>query len=156
MGIMSFSAEPIPHVMELLEKYYKGGSVLDFGCGTGRYVDCFDRRGYLGVDGFDTNIDYCKKQWPDREFILADLETWKPPVYDRFVSGTSEEEQKFDYLFSSVSMEQLDKLPMNWAKTYILVEPIGFKHNYIDIYKPQEVIGLRGAEDVLKFMVSNV
>lgn len=143
MGIMSFSAQPIPHVMELLEKYYKGGSVLDFGCGTGRYVDCFDRRGYLGVDGFDTNIDHCKKTWPNREFILADLETWEP-------------KEKFDYLFSSVSMEQLDKLPMNWAKTYILVEPIGFKHNYIDIYKPQEIIGLRGAEDVLKFMVSNV
>jgi len=143
MGIMSFSAEPIGHVIELLEKYYHGGSVLDFGCGTGRYTNQFDRSGYLGVDGFDTNIDYCKKTWPDRDFLLADLETWKP-------------KQKFDYLFSSVSMEQLDNLPKNWAKTYLLVEPIGFKHDYIDIYKPQEVIGIHGAESVLKFMVCHV
>lgn len=143
MGIMAFSAQPIPHVVELLEKYYKGGSVIDFGCGTGRYVDQFDRRGYLGVDGFDTNIDFCKKQWPDRDFLLEDLETWKP-------------KEKFDYLFSSVSMEQLDNLPTGWAKTYLLVEPIGFKHDYIGIYNPREVIGLRGAEDVLKFMVCDV
>jgi len=141
MGVMSFSAEPVPHVIELLSKHYKGGSVLDFGCGTGRYTDIFDEDGYLGVDGFPGNISWCEANWTEREWLLADLETWKP-------------DKKFDYLFSSVSMEQLENLPMGWAQTYLLVEPIGFKHDYVGIYKPQEVVEIKDAEDVLKFMVA--
>jgi trans-aconitate methyltransferase len=142
MGTMYFAAQALPQVISLIQKYYKGGSVLDYGCGTGRYTDYFDEDSYLGVDGYPQNIDFCKSNWPKRKFELADLEDWKP-------------KKKFDYLFSSVTCEQIANLPdlRKFAKTVILVEPIGFKHDYTGRFKPSVSVGLEGAEAVLRFMV---
>lgn len=141
---MCFSAQPLPPVIQAIQKYYKGGSVIDYGCGTGRYTDYFDVDGYLGVDGHDGNIDFCKSNWPKHKFELADLEEWKP-------------KKKFDYLFSSVTCEQIDNLPdlRKFAKTLILIEPVGFKHDYIERFNPEIVYGLEGAEQVVKIMVCN-
>ena len=140
---MQFQAQPVPSVIKFLQEHYKGGSVLDYGCGTGRYVDYFDENGYLGVDGYPQNIEFCKSNWPTYKFLLQDLEGWVP-------------KKKFDYLFSSVTCEQIDNLPdlRKFAKTVILVEPIGFKHDYITRFKPTIIEGIKGAEAVLKFMVS--
>jgi len=123
MGTMSFSAQPIPSFVAFIKEHYKGGTVLDLGCGTGRYTDCFPADMYTGIDGHPGNISFCGATWPDRKWILADLEEWKP-------------KEKYDYLISSVTMEQLDNLPMGWAKHYIMIEPRGHKHNYQEIYKP--------------------
>lgn len=144
MGIMQFQAQPIPSVIKFLQEHYKGGSVIDYGCGTGRYTDYFDIKGYLGVDGYPQNIDFCRTEWPKHKWELADLEEWKP-------------KKKFDYLFSSVTCEQIEKLPdlREFAKTLLLVEPIGFKHDYIKRFSPHIIEGVEGAEAVLKLMVVN-
>ncbi len=139
---MYFSAQALPQVIKLLQKYYRGGSIIDYGCGTGRYTDYFDIDGYLGVDGWPQNIEFCQRNWPKHKFELADLEEWKP-------------KKKFDYLFSSVTCEQIKKLPdlRKFAKTLLLVEPIGHRHDYIKRFAPQVIIGIEGAEKVMKFMV---
>jgi len=131
MVIMYFDAQPIPQVQEFIEKHYKGGSVIDYGCGCGRYTDCFPADSYVGVDGHEGNISFCKSKWPDRKFELRDLETWKP-------------KKKYDYLFSSVVFDQIENLPVGWAKHYILVE----NGKYTEWFKPKENIGLSGAEEV--------
>jgi SAM-dependent methyltransferase len=134
MGTMYFDAEPIPEVEAFIKKHYKGGTVLDFGCGCGRYAHCFPDDMYTGVDGYMENIKFCKQTFGGK-FLLKDLETWKPT-------------KRYDYLFSSVTMEQLENLPMDWADNYILVEPMGLKHNYQEIYKPEVDEGLSAAKEV--------
>ena len=115
MGIMYFDSNPIPEVQEFIKEHYKGGSVIDYGCGCGRYTDCFPISDYLGVDGHGGNIEAAKSNHLRYKFELHDLETWYP-------------RKKYDYLFSSVSMEQISKLPKGWAKHYVLVEPRGGIH----------------------------
>ena len=129
---MQFSAQAIPEVISFISEHYKGGSVIDYGCGTGRYTNCFPASKYVGIDGSPENIAYCQKTWPDRTWILADLEKWTP---NRTIP--------FEYLFSSVVFDQVKNLPKDWAKTYILIEP----KKYEDIYKPQINIPLDRSND---------
>jgi len=131
MGVMYFDAQPIEQVNEFIKKHYNGGTVIDFGCGCGRYTECFPADKYIGVDGHEGNISFCKSNWPDRKFEIHDLETWKP-------------KKKYDLLFSSVVFDQLENLPVGWAKNYILIE----NGKYTDTFKPQVNDGLKGAEEV--------
>lgn len=141
MGIMYFSAQPIPEVIEFINKHYKGGSVLDYGCGTGRYTKCFKSASYVGVDGHKGNIGACRDLFPDYHFELHDLETWKP-------------KKKFDYLFSSVAMEQVKNLPKDWAKTYILIEPTTEGcHDYAGIYKPKINEPMNASHEGIRMMI---
>lgn len=142
MGIMSFSAEPTKDTLDFIKEHYDGGTVLDYGCGTGRYTDCFPADKYVGIDGHPENIEFCKKKWPDRKWILTDLEEWLP-------------DKKYDNLFSCVVMEQIDKnLPFGWAKRYMLVEPVckDCWHDYPETYKPYYNEG-QGTEKVLRNML---
>ena len=134
MGVMYFDAQPVPDVVKFIREHYKGGTIIDFGCGCGRYTNLFPKDKYLGVDGYGDNIRAAKDLHPGYKFEVHDLETWKP--------------EHFDYLLSSVTMEQLDNLPMGWADNYILIEPIGYKHDYQKIYKPNVDEPLMGLEDL--------
>ena len=109
-----------PEVEKLLEEHYKGGSVLDIGCGSYRYKDCFDEDGYVGID----------------KLHGTPIEDFKAP------------KKKFDYVFSSVVLEQLKEVPdlKKWGKKLILVEPTrangwilgeNLKHDYLEIFKPK-------------------
>jgi len=128
MGIMEFDSKPIGEVRAFIEKNYRGGTIIDYGCGCGRYTDMFPKDKYLGVDGHKGNIENCKKKYPGYKFELHDLETWKPKQYD--------------CLFSSVVFDQIENLPKDWAKHYILIE----NEKYKEIFKPQidEPLGTEG------------
>lgn len=144
MGIMAFQSQPIPEVVEFIKRHYRGGTVLDYGCGTGRYTKCFPEDKYTGVDGYRPNIDYCMEKWPDRRWVYEDLEKWKP-------------DKRYDYLFSSVVMEQVKNLPMGWAKTYILIEPTteGCK-DYVSIYKPHINESMNASREGIRMMVCSI
>jgi len=130
---MPFSAEPMPEVEEFIKKHYKGGSVIDFGCGAGRYAHCFDS--YTGIDGHEGNIKLAQANYPDKTFILADLETFFP-------------HEKYDNLFSSVVFDQVANLPKGWAKKYILIEPTKYESEFkILVKEPLQNISMMVAED---------
>ena len=131
MGIMYFDAQPIPEVVEFIREHYKGGSVIDFGCGTGRYADCFPDDMYLGIDGHEKNIEVAKRLHPNKQFAVANI--------DQPNKG-----RKYDYLFSSVVLDQLKNLPKGWAKTYILIEP----EKYEKQFKPKVSEVLRSAPTI--------
>ena len=73
--------------------FFKGGSepcgragefrILDAGCGNGRLVRWLDEKlgnenyGYLGVDGSAGLLVHAKKNFPEREFVQADLTEFK-------------------------------------------------------------------------------
>lgn len=135
MGIMQFDAQPIQEVIAFVKKHYKGGTILDYGCGCGRYANCFPEEEYTGVDGYRGNVDFCMETWPDRRWEYQDLETWKP-------------KKKYDYLFSSVVLDQVENLPLGWAKNYILIE----NKKYIKIFKPKIDEPLDGSEETRKML----
>jgi trans-aconitate methyltransferase len=105
---MYFDAQPIPDVIRFIKDNYTGGTILDYGCGCGRYTQYFPKDKYLGVDGHKDNIKTARKLYPDYKFELHNLEKWKP--------------EKFNNLFSSVVFDQVEKLPHGWADKYILIE----------------------------------
>lgn len=123
---MPFDCQPITQVQEFIKKNYKGGTVLDFGCGCGRYADCFPADKYTGVDGHEGNVSNAKGFYPDHTFLLHDLNKWKPA-------------KKFDYLFSSVVFDQVIKVPKGLARTYILIEPAKYEKEFkLKVNEPLE------------------
>lgn len=127
--IMYFDAQALPCVEEFVKKHYKGGTVIDFGCGCGRYTHLFPDDMYLGVDGHEGNIQAAKKRYPNKQFAFANLED-------------GHKGRKFDYLFSSVVFDQVENLPKGWAKNYILIEP----SKYAETFKPQINEPVTGSE----------
>lgn len=141
MGIMYFDSQPIPEVDAFIKKHYKGGSVIDYGCGCGRYAHCFPDDVYIGIDGHEGNIKAAKKLHPNKEFVCTDLEEW--------VQGYI----TIDNLFSSVVFDQIEKLPIGQADKYILVE----NKKYRDKFKVIVDEGLKGSEETrLMVCVDNV
>lgn len=117
MGIMYFDSNPIVSVQDFIKEHYQGGTIIDFGCGCGRYTEMFSPKDYLGVDGHEGNIRAARELHPDYHFELHNLEEWEP-------------KKQYDYLFSSVVFDQVERLPKGWAKTYILVEPSKYAEEF--------------------------
>jgi SAM-dependent methyltransferase len=131
MGIMYFDSNPIPEVEAFVNEHYDGGTVLDFGCGCGRYAHLFPDDKYMGVDGHEGNIKAARKRYPKKKFIHHDLEVATP------------EFTHFDYLFSSVVFDQMQEMPIGWADKYILVE----NKMYKDKFNVEVDEGLKGSKE---------
>lgn len=66
---------------------YTGGSVLDVGCGTGRFLDwnALDP-GYVGIDPSSGMLDQMRKKHPDAKTVMTRLETfWSPNKFDNII-----------------------------------------------------------------------
>lgn len=52
-----------------------GGSVIDFGCGTGRLTDYFNKKGYrtIGVDLSEKMLEIARSKYPHIEFMRGDM-----------------------------------------------------------------------------------
>ncbi len=47
--------------IKVIEKYFKGGKIVDIGCGTGKNVEAFSRFGEVwGIDNSDEALKFCK------------------------------------------------------------------------------------------------
>lgn len=47
---------------KIIEKYFKGGKIIDIGCGTGKNVEAFSSYGEVwGLDNSEEALKYCKK-----------------------------------------------------------------------------------------------
>lgn len=75
-GLKWFGEKPSPIVLEILKKYYKGGMILEIGCGEGRDAGNLLEAGYdlLATDVSEEVISFCRKQWPEyaRSFRVLD------------------------------------------------------------------------------------
>ena len=63
-------------VLKLVSKYQlKGGSVLDVGCGTGRYTELFRKAGLdaFGIDLSKTAISKAIDSFPECNFMISDI-----------------------------------------------------------------------------------
>lgn len=52
----------------------KGKRVLDIGCGIGRISKVFEKADYIGVDFAGNLINYAKKTYPDKRFLVGEFE----------------------------------------------------------------------------------
>jgi SAM-dependent methyltransferase len=50
--------------------------VLDVGCGTGEFCDLFDPGTYVGVDIYQSYVDFARRRRPKYRFECADMATW--------------------------------------------------------------------------------
>jgi len=108
-------------------------SVLDIGCGDGRFTSFLKDFDYLGVDISQKNIDVCKKNHPKTRFECADLTKW-------------DTKKKYDVVFSWVALQHINPLQFDelarkiskWGKYIILCEHVEepgendylWKHDY--------------------------
>ena len=62
----------------LKEKNFTG-NIVDLGCGNGRDVDVFNRKGFkvLGIDKSEENIKNAKRNFPNYKFEIQDIEKLK-------------------------------------------------------------------------------
>lgn len=100
-------------------KELKPKTLIDLGCGTGRWADLLPVDDYTGIDFSEQLISEAKENHPDKKFINQDILTYVP-------------EQKYDVAFTFASLlhippKQLDeyiKAIKKIAKKAVFVEPI--------------------------------
>ena len=61
---------------ELLKQNNFKGEVIDFGCGNGRDVNCFNKKGFIsrGIDNNSDNLALAKNSFPSLKFEFQDIE----------------------------------------------------------------------------------
>ena len=95
--------EMVPMILKLIQPK----SVVDFGCGIGTFIKCFQDKGVekvLGIDGSWVNQDLLKQYMNPEDFKETDLE--KPITLD----------QKYDLV---ISLEVAEHLQENAADTFV-------------------------------------
>lgn len=87
-----------PKMRELADTVEEGNSILDLGCGNGRLLEAFKGKNikYLGLDNSEELIRLAKKNYPDKEFRVADA-----------VNLESISEDNFDYIFCLAVLQHI-------------------------------------------------
>jgi hypothetical protein len=79
--------------MEMISNHilsmFKDATVLDVGCGYGRYCELFDKDKYLGIDFSEEMIKLARKKYPAYRFEVADHRTYVPEKTDVIFSVMS-------------------------------------------------------------------
>lgn len=100
-------------------------SVIDVGCGDGRWSEFFEGKEYLGIDISSKLVKYAQKKYPDRKFVDTSLEDLKADKkYDLAFCYT---------VFEHIKEEDMEKAVQSLkkvAKKAILVEPINIDTKY--------------------------
>ena len=88
--------------MNVIKKYVTGGKILDFGCGTGKFVELLSFDQYIGVDINFDNIHAAKAHYSKEKNVV-------------FVSNEefSQIETKFDCIILSAVIEHFDNPHQN-------------------------------------------
>lgn len=124
-----------PHKKEVEEMLtgidYK--SVIDIGCGNGRWFPYFEGKEYFGIDISERLIDLARQHYPDGNFMPIKLESLEPKgdKYDlAFIYTTLQHVRPEDFAIAADVVKQSSKYslliesPTGWDNTY------GFNHDY--------------------------
>lgn len=76
---------------KFITPYLIPGSVLDIGCGSGRFIDFLSKdRDYTGLDISHLAIKGAEERHPDLKFSVKDIVTWEPEgFYDNVFCWTT-------------------------------------------------------------------
>lgn len=104
-------------------KSVKFSSVIDLGCGNGRFVPLFEGKEYTGLDVAKKLITIAKQRYPKEEFLMNSIE------------NLGKTKRKFDLAFSFTALEHIPET--SWTKTIeglkkvakfgVFIEPVGFE-----------------------------
>lgn len=123
---------------EIIRRHVLGDSVLDFGCGSGRFVRAFDGLEYVGVDISPRSIHNARMAFPRHQFELADLTDYQPNRHFGTVFSWTTLEHIWPEKIEAVA-ETMKKA----ADRIIIVEPLAddlvwaghcFKHDYEKLF----------------------
>src|SRR3990167_7130074 len=84
-----------PDWVDKIKSRLEGTTVLDLCCGSGRFTNLFDPRGYLGIDVSKINIEGAKAASPLHKFIRADIVKW-------------DTKRRFDNVFTWVALQHIE------------------------------------------------
>ena len=89
-------------------RFMEPGSVLDIGCGAGRFVETFKDHKYTGVDISKSAIEQAREDYPNKIFGVMDLTSGVD--YPRVIKNHKKPNEKkvpFDNLFSWTVLEHI-------------------------------------------------
>jgi trans-aconitate methyltransferase len=109
-----------------LQKYSRGGSVLDVGCDTGKLSEGLGNMYYTGIDARIQAIENAKRLFPHSTFICARAEEWIP-------------DQTFDAIVFNESLYYLHDFVAVLKKFHDYLRPGGLL--LISIYKQSRWFG---------------
>jgi len=69
-------------------------SIIELGCGQGRWAKIFNKYDYTGIDISEKLIKYCKEQYSDKKFIIDKVEDF-------------ESKKKYDLVFTHTLLENI-------------------------------------------------
>ncbi len=106
-----------PELANLVKRVIPGAKVLDIGCGNGRLLnilqDKIPPQDYLGVDVSANLVSLAKNNWPNYNFITADV-----------LSLTDKEIGRFDFIFSIAMLHHLPGRDLQIKTLKILAEKL--------------------------------
>lgn len=127
-------------------KELKFDSVLDIGCGSGRFVPYFKDKEYHGCDISKSLVEVCRTNFPEKDFYTSAVENIKPM------------REKYDLIFSYTCLEHVTPENIKKAveaikrtgKKLLLIEPVGFTpdgdycfpHDYDKLFTVEKKIQL--------------
>lgn len=96
-------------MMDVIREQGDEISILDFGCGAGHLLEYIEKNGinnikYSGLDLSEKFTELCRKKFPDREFITADIleNSGEVPASDYVIMNgvfTEKRELSYDEMF---------------------------------------------------------
>jgi 2-polyprenyl-3-methyl-5-hydroxy-6-metoxy-1,4-benzoquinol methylase len=115
----------IEKALSKLIKKMKPTSILDVGCGNGRFVNLLTKecKDYVGMDISENLIDICKKKYPDYHFEASKIEDYQGKTDLAFCYTI------FEHIIEPDMPKAVEALK-RIAKRAILVEPMGFISRY--------------------------
>ena len=126
-------------------------SILDIGCGTGRFASFFKRRQgcYNGIDFSKERINLAKKYYPNMNFLIKDINTSDTEFFNRFNSFIILE--VLEHL--NKDLELLKKLPLN--STVIFSVPNYHSQGHVRIFNTIKDIKKRYSKflDIVDFHI---
>ncbi|MBN1562046.1 glycosyltransferase [candidate division KSB1 bacterium] len=136
----------------LLEKYYQhlipeGKKVIELGCGTGELLAAVKPSYGVGIDFSKNMIELAKKQFPDLEFFVMDIEQLSM-------------NQKFDYIIISDLLCSLHDVQVAIGKLHLISHPktriIISNYNYLwePVLRTGEKLGIKAKQPAANWLSS--